>query len=177
MTHLNVEIKAHCADLSQIRDILTSKHAMFKGTAHQIDTYFKCRMGRLKLREDQFESTLIHYVREEIAGPKKSQVTLYTTNAPATLKESLKKSLGILTIVDKKREIYWIDNVKFHLDTVDKLGEFVEIEAIDYDGTLGAEKLYQQCNLYLELFGIQTSQLIRDSYSDLLMAQTGLKGD
>ena len=59
--------------------------------------------------------------------------------------------------------------MKFHIDDVKELGTFVEIEAIDSDGTIGREKLLEQCNEYLKLFGILESDLLADSYSDMLM--------
>ena len=80
----------------------------------------------------------------------------------------LVKSLGVLMVVDKQREIYFIDNVKFHIDEVKDLGKFMEIEAIDMDGSLGKEKLLKQCQEYMKLFDIQESDLISKSYSDLL---------
>ncbi len=81
-------------------------------------------------------------------------------------------SNGVLTVVDKKREIYFIDNVKFHIDTVQDLGTFMEIEAIDDGGDIGKEKLLQQCNEYLKSFEISESDLISVSYSDLLLEKT-----
>jgi len=87
------------------------------------------------------------------------------------LKEILTKALGILVVVDKKREIYFIDNVKFHIDIVENLGTFVEIEAIDNDGDIGKEKLLEQCQLYLDMFNIPQKDLISVSYSDLLLGK------
>jgi predicted adenylyl cyclase CyaB len=77
-------------------------------------------------------------------------------------------SLGILAVVDKTREIYFVDNVKFHLDNVVGLGTFVEIEAIDKDGSIGNEKLLEQCNFYLNLLNISKDDLVDNSYSDLM---------
>ena len=74
-------------------------------------------------------------------------------------------------MVDKVREIYFIGNVKFHLDVVESLGTFVEIEAIDSDGTIGREQLLKQCRTYLSLLEIRESDLISVSYGDLLLAQ------
>ena len=85
------------------------------------------------------------------------------------MKEILTKALGILVVVDKKREIYFIDNVKFHIDVVEHLGTFVEIEAIDNDGNIGKKKLLEQCQLYLDVFKIPQKDLISVSYSDLLL--------
>jgi len=77
--------------------------------------------------------------------------------------------LGTLAVVDKQREIYFIDNVKFHIDNVRNLGSFVEIEAIDRNGTIGIEKLTEQCNYYMNLFKIEKNDLIDISYSDMML--------
>jgi predicted adenylyl cyclase CyaB len=167
-TH-TVEIKAKCSYPERIREILKSKNADFKGTDYQIDTYFKVNIGRLKLREGNIENYLIYYEREDVKGPKKSKVILYKITPDPALKEILSKVLGVLVVVDKKREIYFIDNVKFHIDTVKNLGDFVEIEAIDAGGNIGEKKLREQCKFYRDLFGIQQDELISVSYSDLLL--------
>ncbi|MCU0332658.1 MAG: class IV adenylate cyclase, partial [Ignavibacteriaceae bacterium] len=143
--------------------------ADFKGVDHQVDTYFKVHSGRLKLREGNIENHLIHYERENKSGPKKSLVTLYKYGPDQNLKEILTKSLGVLVVVDKQREIYFIDNVKFHLDKVVGLGTFVEIEAIDKDGSIGSAKLLEQCKYYLNLLNISQKDLVEKSYSDLIL--------
>ena len=169
MPHINIEIKARTTDQEKIREILKSNNAEFKGVDHQIDTYFKVGSGRLKLREGNIENHLIHYERENKSGPKRSSVLLYKYSPDQNLKEILTNSLGILTVVDKKREIYFIDNVKFHLDSVVGLGTFVEIEAIDKDGSIGNEKLLEQCNYCLNLLNVSKDDLLENSYSDLML--------
>lgn len=169
MRHINVEIKAKSNNSSKIRKILESKKADFKGIDHQVDTYFKVSLGRLKLREGNIENYLIHYQREDQEGPKQSNVTLFKSPNGLSLKDILIKSLGVLVVVDKQREIYFIGNVKFHVDEVKDLGSFIEIEAIDKDGSIGKDKLLQQCKQYMELFGIKDIDLISCSYSDLLL--------
>ncbi len=171
MGHLNVEIKARCNNQDHIRNYLKSHEANFKGTDHQIDTYFSVAHGRLKLREGEIENHLIHYDRPNQEGPKQSQVILYKSEPNSSLKDVLTKALGILVVVDKQREIYFIENVKFHIDTVKSLGTFMEIEAIDTDGKFGNEKLYEQCQHYLKEIGIDDKDLVSVSYSDLLMDQ------
>jgi adenylate cyclase class 2 len=166
---LNIEIKARCADPNRMREILRKRNAAFKGTDHQIDTYFNASFGRLKLREGNIENFLVFYEREDNEGPKESRVTLFKSQPRSSLKEVLVKSLGILVVVDKMREIYFIDNVKFHLDLVEGLGSFTEIEAIDDDGSIGKGRLREQCRRYLEILGIQEHDLIARSYSDLLL--------
>ncbi len=172
MSHINVEIKAKSNNQESIRKILKSKSAKFIGTDHQVDTYFKVDFGRLKLREGDIENNLIHYNRENKSGPKQSDVILFKSEPKSTLKKLLTKALGILVVVDKKREIYFIDNIKFHIDTVKDLGAFVEIEAIDNDGTIGKDKLLEQCQFFLDLFKISKKDLISNSYSDLLLQKS-----
>ena len=167
--HINIEIKARSNNNNEIRKILTDRNARFVGTDHQIDTYFNVPTGRLKLREGNIENNLIHYCREDKAGPKQSEVNLYKSAPDSGLKQVLKRALGVLTVVDKRREIYFLENVKFHLDEVNGLGSFAEIEAIDTDGSIGREKLLEQCNYYLQLFGINEVDLLKESYSDMLL--------
>lgn len=169
MKHLNIEIKARSNNHEKIREFLKSQNADFKGVDHQIDTYFKVNMGRLKLREGNIENYLIYYERENKEGPKQSDIILFKSSPGSSLKSILVNANGVLTIVDKKREIYFIDNVKFHIDTVKELGTFMEIEAIDDSGEIGREKLLEQCNQYLKHFEISEADLISVSYSDLLL--------
>jgi adenylate cyclase class 2 len=166
---VNVEFKARCSDRRRVEEILVSKHAKFIGEDHQMDTYFHVTHGRLKLREGNIEHALIHYNRKNIAGAKQSDIILYQHAPDPSLKEMLTQALGIKAIVRKRRKIYFIDNVKFHLDEVDGLGEFIEVEAIDKTGELGIEKLEQQCNTYLSLLQVQHADLVDCSYSDLLL--------
>ena len=169
LPHINIEIKARTTEPDRIREILKTNNADFIGVDHQVDTYFKVASGRLKLRDGNIENHLIYYERENTRGPKKSRVMLYKNNPDSNLKEMLAKSLGVIAVVDKHREIYFINNVKFHLDNVVGLGTFVEIEAIDKDGTIGNEKLLEQCKYYLNLLLISKKDLIETSYSDLLL--------
>jgi adenylate cyclase class 2 len=169
LPHINIEIKARTTEPDRIREILKTNNADFIGVDRQVDTYFNVASGRLKLREGNVENYLIYYERENTRGPKKSSVMLYKNNPDSNLKELLTKALGVLAMVDKHREIYFIGNVKFHLDNVMGLGTFVEIEAIDKDGTIGNEKLLEQCNYYLNILLVSKEDLLATSYSDLLL--------
>lgn len=173
MGHTNVEIKAYCKKQDSVRAYLQDHGADFKGIDHQIDTYFNVSKGRLKLREGNIENYLIHYEREDQSGPKQSQVILCKSDPGSNLKELLTKALGVLVVVDKKREIAFIDNVKFHIDTVEGLGTFMEIEAIDNDGTIDTGTLYKQCQKYLQALDIDDADLVEVSYSDLLLELNG----
>jgi predicted adenylyl cyclase CyaB len=169
MNHLNIEIKARSNNHEAIRMLLKENGAVYKGIDHQIDTYFNVSNGRMKLREGNIENSLVHYNREDKGGPKKSEATIFEIKPNSPLKEILIKALGVLVVVDKKREIYFIDNIKFHIDIVEGLGTFIEIEAIDDNGAIGKDKLFEQCQFYLEEFDIAKEDLISASYSDLLL--------
>lgn len=168
MDALNIEIKARCRNLGEIRNILHDKKARYIGCDHQLDTYYHVPNGRLKLRQGNIENALIYYERPDVQGPKQSDVKLYKSKSGDDLKDLLTASLGVQIVVDKKREIYFIDNVKFHLDKVEQLGDFVEIEAIDETGLRTTKELQQQCERYLELFEIKYEELVSQSYSDLI---------
>ena len=169
MSILNIEFKATTNKLAALEALLLQQNPVFIGEDHQIDTYFNVPAGRLKLREGNIENALIHYEREDTAGAKSSHVLLYQHQPDKTLKEILIKTMGIKAVVDKRRKIYFINNVKFHFDTVDGLGTFVEVEAIDKDGTIGKEKLQAQCDEYAALFGIGAADFCALSYSDMVL--------
>ena len=167
MPFLNVEIKARTKDPDRIRKYLLSNTAVFKGVDEQTDTYFLVANGRLKLREGNIENNLIYYERDNMAGPKKSHFNLVKIEDAAGLKDALTKSCGIKTIVRKKREIYYLGNVKFHIDEVPGLGDFVEIEAGNVLADKTEDQLREQCEYYLQQFGIEERDLLTNSYSDM----------
>lgn len=165
----NVEIKAKCGDPAAIRAFLLREGADFKGTDHQRDTYFNVSTGRLKLRQGNIENALIRYLRPDQSGPKTSEVTLCPIPEGAPLERILDEVLGTMVVVEKQREIYFIGNVKFHIDSVERLGGFVEIEAIDDAGRYSLDELNAQCRSYMQAFGIRDNDLLSDSYSDMIL--------
>jgi adenylate cyclase, class 2 len=169
MSHLNVEIKARCADPVLIRNYLLDNKAAFKGTDEQTDSYFNVPNGRLKLREGNIENNLIFYERDNQAGPKQSHFKLVKVEDAAGLKAALTASVGVKVVVRKKREIWYIGNVKFHLDEVPGLGSFVEIEAGNILADLSREQLQEQCDHYMKIFRIRNDDLVEVSYSDMLL--------
>jgi len=168
---LNIEIKAKITRPEFIRSYLTNSNAEFRGTDFQTDTYFKVPNGRLKLREGNIENNLIYYERENTPGAKESNFQLVRLPDSKDLKEVLTKSIGIKIVVKKKREIYFIKNVKFHIDEVEGLGNFAEIEASDLYADISKKELQKQCDFYLSEFRIKKEDLVSGSYSDMLFAQ------
>ena len=177
MSFTNFEIKARCNSPDVVRKLLKERGASFKGVDRQIDTYFNVSAGRMKLREGNIEKSLIYYERQNEPGPKRSDVNVYQQTESSALKEILTRSVGVLVVVEKSREIYFCGNVKFHIDAVEGLGTFVEIEAIDFDGTVGQEMLRRQCQEFMDLFGIRSRDLVSCSYSDMLLHRTGSTGE
>lgn len=171
MSYLNVEIKAKCSDASFIRNYLLSNHAEYKGVDEQTDTYFNTPNGRLKIREGNIENNLIFYERTNQSGPKNSRFQLVKVEDATGLKDVLTRSMGLKIIVKKRREIYYIKNVKFHLDEVPGLGSFVEIEAGNILADLEPAQLKEQCDFYVKEFGIRDEDLVEVSYSDMLLAE------
>lgn len=165
----NFEFKAKIDSIEKYENKLLNLNPKFQGLDHQIDTYFNAESGRLKLREGNIENSLINYERENISGSKESQIILYQHQPNEALKEILTKQLGIKIIVDKKRKIYLIDNVKFHFDLVENLGTFMEVEAIDSKDEFTADELKAQCDWYYTFFELSQEQIIDKSYSDLTM--------
>jgi len=169
--HINFEFKARQQNSAAAEKILLQEKPLFVGEDHQIDTYFNVAHGRLKLREGTIEHALIFYERTDAAVAKQSNVTLYPYKPDAALKQILTQSLGVKIVVDKRRKIYFINNVKFHFDAVEGLGQFVEVEAIDKDGSIGLDKLKEQCRHYQNLLNIAEDDFMAGSYSDMLLAK------
>jgi adenylate cyclase class 2 len=164
----NVEFKARVPEIESYEQKLLGLHPEFRGLDHQVDTYFNVPYGRLKLREGNIENALIQYNRENIAGSKRSDVILYPHQPDAALKKILAMQLGVKQVVDKKRKIYFVDNVKFHFDVVEGLGTFLEVEAIDNTGELTPEYLESQCDYYRDFFGLNHTDMMEGSYSDMV---------
>jgi adenylate cyclase, class 2 len=170
MSFLNIEIKARCPKPGTVKEILEKEGADFKGIDRQTDTYFNVPNGRLKLREGNIENNLIFYTRHNQAGPKSSDFILTTVADAAALKASLSAALGVKVVVAKLRHIYYLKNVKFHVDEVEGLGHFAEIEAGNISWPEATrEQLEAQCNHYMHLLGIAPGHLLTHSYSDMLL--------
>jgi predicted adenylyl cyclase CyaB len=169
MSIINIEFKAKIHDLKTAEAKLLTLDPEYIGDDFQTDTYFNVKDGRLKLREGNIENALIWYNRIDVAEVRRSDILLYKHSPDKALKDILIKVHGIKTIVEKQRRIYFIDNVKFHFDNVARLGSFTEVEAIDTTGTIGVEKLKEQCNYYVSFFGIKQDELVKGSYSDMLL--------
>jgi homotetrameric cytidine deaminase len=173
MARLNVELKAHAADLDAIAKRCAELGAEDLGVLHQRDTYFVARSARLKLREERDRgSELIAWGRADVATPTESTYVLAPVSAPEGMREALEYALGPPpVVVSKRRHLFIWEGVRIHLDEVDELGTFIEFEAVLNSGAdgeaiaAGHEKL---ARLRSEL-GIDDSDLVAVGYADLLM--------
>lgn len=170
---INVEIKAKTSpeQNERIRKWLIENNAYSVGIDHQVDTYFNAPNGRLKVRQGNIENALIAYARDNVSGPKLSKYYLSRLNVQHVKEvcDALTISLGVLAVVDKYREIFYVDNVKIHLDNVVNLGFFVEIEARDEKEELGIERLNAQTEQFIKDFELDTNNFISVSYSDMIL--------
>lgn len=167
MGHINFEFKARLKNETHVRAVLRELGARFVGTDHQVDTYFPVPFGRLKVREGRIENALIFYERSNAARPRQARVEMVLLPRRNSVRAILGAALGVLVVVDKRREIYFIGNVKIHLDRIRGLGKFVEVEAISRRGDL--RKIRNQARKFQELFAISSSDLVAESYSDLVL--------
>ena len=174
MKLLNFEFKAHLHDAAQVRATLKRLRARFLGTDRQVDTYFRVPSGRLKVREWRLENSLIFYQRTNSAHARRSTVEMMLLPRRNSVRAILSRALGVLAVVDKRREIYFVGNVKIHLDRVRGLGTFVEVEAMTRSGDI--HKVRAQAAKFQKLFAISPAHIVPLSYSDLILMKRAARG-
>jgi predicted adenylyl cyclase CyaB len=164
----NIEIKAHVVDLSAV----TARAAAIADEGpveiRQDDTFFACERGRLKLRAfSSEEGELIFYRRTDQPGPKQSFYVRTPTASPDSLREALTLAYGEVGRVRKRRTLFMAGRTRIHLDEVEGLGDFLELEVVMREdepldaGVREAEDLMARLQ-------VQPSQLIDRAYVDLL---------
>lgn len=164
----NIEIKARLHDRKSMEQIAASLAESGPTLLQQEDTFFACDSGRLKLRVfAEGHGELIYYRRADEEGPKESFYLLTPTKAPQNLKESLRLANGILGTVIKERTLYLIGRTRVHLDRVEGLGDFVELEVVLAENEARAAG-EQEADALMEQLGIDEQDLVRGAYFDLL---------
>jgi len=134
----------------------------------QDDTFFRCSEGRLKLRTFSPRSgELIFYRRPDQAGPKTSFYLRSPTTEPAALRELLTLACGAVGRVVKSRRLYRVGGTRVHLDRVDGLGDFLELEVVLADGE-PTEVGTREATELMSTLGIEPERLIEGAYVDLL---------
>ena len=168
----NVEVKVRCADLAAARSAALRLGAMPYADERQVDTYFATRAGRLKLREIEAASgargELIPYLRPDVAGARRSDYRVIPLPDAAGTRALLEQLLGVHRVVRKRREVLLWRNVRIHLDRVDGLGTFLELEAV-FDGSADSEREQRAaCAWLLGELGLAAEPFIPGSYETLL---------
>jgi homotetrameric cytidine deaminase len=169
----NVELKAVDADPEATLERALAAGARDQGVLTQRDTYFGAPRGRLKLREeDPGEAHLIAYERADEAAARTSEYRIAPVAAPGALRAALEASLGVSQVVEKRRRLLLWETVRIHLDDVDGLGRFVELEAVaGSDSDLARE--HEQVRMLREILGIENGAIQTGSYADALAGGSG----
>jgi adenylate cyclase class 2 len=167
----NLELKARCADLERARERAREVATRWVGVDQQVDTYFVTRAGRLKLRESSLSGAqLIPYFRPDERAAKRSDYQVIAIEDGAGLARMLGAMLGVHRIVRKRREIALFENVRIHLDRVDGLGTFVELEAVWDGAEVGLAEQQRKLAFLRERLGLRDEDVIAGSYETLLGA-------
>lgn len=169
----NVEIKARIAkhEFGAIRE--RTKQIATDGPIHleQTDTFFACQTGRLKLREfDEGTAELIAYHRPDTEGPKTSTYIRSQCDGE-TMKVALGRSLGIIGVVQKEREVFFQGPTRIHLDRVEGLGTFLELEVVldsGHGSAIDKAEGQRVADHLMKTLGIEPTRLIAGAYFDLL---------
>ncbi|MDD3287517.1 MAG: class IV adenylate cyclase [Alphaproteobacteria bacterium] len=165
----NIEIKAKIGSIGALLPAVEKIADSQPQEIFQDDTFFFCSSGRLKLRMfSEAEGQLISYSRPNKSGPKECIYTIYETSSPRALGDVLASSCGILGKVVKRRTLYMCGNTRIHLDKVEGLGDFLELEVVLSD-TETAESGIKTANDILSKLGISNNQLIEGAYVDLAL--------
>lgn len=164
----NVEIKARLRDRAAVEAIVRERADHGPELIVQEDAFFGCDRGRLKLRIfDDGSGELIFYRRLDAAGPTESDFVKLATDRPVSLRELLASALGTTGVVRKRRTLYLVGQTRVHLDEVEGLGDWLELEVVlDSDqspevGAVIAEEL-------MAALGVAAEDLEARAYLDLL---------
>lgn len=169
----NIEIKAHIESVESLAPRAAAIASEGPIEVVQDDTFFRCDTGRLKLRAFSSDNgELIFYRRVNQQGPKESFYLRSPTSAPETLRDSLSLAYGQVGRVRKHRTMFLVGRTRIHLDRVEGLGHFLELEVVLADGE-PSEVGVREAHELMEKLGVRPSQLVEGAYVDL-HAQRGV---
>ena len=164
----NVEIKARVDSLAALEPLAAALSGQEPVALEQDDTFFTCTHGRLKLRAfADGTGELIFYRRADDTGPKESFYVISPTAAPDTLRETLALAHGVIGRVRKQRLLFMAGRTRIHLDRVEGLGEFLELEVVLRDGE-SVEAGMAEAHELLASLQVAPDQLLAGAYLDLL---------
>ena len=164
----NIEIKARIDSIEAMAAKVAAIADQGPVAIAQDDTFFRCEGGRLKLRAFSAQSgELIFYRRADQHGPKESFYLRSPTSMPDTLRESLALACGEAGRVRKQRLLFLVGRTRVHLDAVEGLGSFLELEVVLADAE-PAEAGVQEAQRLMAVLGIDPSELVAGAYVDLV---------
>lgn len=167
----NIEIKARIESVRMLQPRVAALDGEGPFEIRQDDTFFRCEHGRLKLRDFLDGSgELIFYRRPNQAGPKESSYVRSATSTPAALRESLSLAYGQAGRVVKRRVLFLAGRTRIHLDQVEGLGDFLELEVVLAEGE-ASENGVREAHELMRRLGVEADQLLEGAYVDLLAAQ------
>ncbi|MFZ1040710.1 MAG: class IV adenylate cyclase [Anaerolineales bacterium] len=164
----NIEIKARVRDFADLKRRAEAISESPVEVIRQEDTFFVTSKGRLKLRllaPDRAQ--LVFYERPDRDGPKRSDYFVFNTNDPENLKTALRLALGIRGVVRKTRYLYMVGQTRIHIDNVEELGQFMELEVVLRDDQSDDEG-QTIANDLMKRLGVGPTDLIEGAYMDLL---------
>ena len=166
----NVEIKARVARPARLLDAVIAIADRGPTVFAQDDTFFACERGRLKLRAfSEREGQLIFYERPDTGAPKLSAYVIAPTSDPNALREALARAVGVVGRVKKTRTLFFVGATRIHLDDVEDLGHFVELEVV-LDDDQSLEDGSAIARDLMTRLGIADGDLVTHAYVDLLGA-------
>jgi homotetrameric cytidine deaminase len=165
----NIELKARDPQPARTLELALALGAEDRGEIAQTDTYFSRARGRLKLREqDPGDAELIQYRRANAPGARESEYRRVPVADAHALRGALDAALGTLVVVEKRRRLLLLENVRIHLDEVEGLGKFLELEAVaGAESDLAAE--HDKVSRLRAELEVGEDSLVPQSYSDLLL--------
>ena len=163
----NLEAKFGLDDLVIARAGAEANGYTYRATLIQRDTFFAVPNGRLKLREEAGNALLIHYRRDHDADLELSNYAIVPVTHPDQLRRMLEAALGTIAEVRKRRTLLMRENIRLHLDEVENLGLFGEIEAVIPEND-DAERCRPAVEETLAALGISSDDLIGVAYFELL---------
>jgi predicted adenylyl cyclase CyaB len=164
----NVEIKARVRDMEALESRAAASCDQGPFVIGQEDVFFNSRGGRLKLRIfPEGHGELIYYERPDARGPRTSTYHRVEIAEPHGLRELLAKAHGICGVVRKQRRLYLVGQTRVHLDRVEDLGAFMELEVVLAPGQ-DVEEGHHIAEELMGTLGVQKEDLIDVAYVDLL---------
>jgi len=164
----NLELKIRVTSHQSLKKILLQIGAVNKGILNQKDVYYSIPNGLLKLRIENRNESLIFYNRNENDKNRWSDFEVLEF-ANGNAEKFFNNLFDVEIIVKKKRELFYYDDTRIHIDTVKFLGKFLELETLVINGKADAKKRFEKIKSLLKL---NESKQIRKSYKDLLVGST-----